>query len=266
MVKKLFTSLVNLVCKYILTLIEQNRVHQCFRSCWKTKFLTVHPTIRGMIKKFSDPCTSGYQGMKIWPKLFNIISLQGKALSLSVRAFLSLQNRRPFPGPPSTCLYDAFIASILCTTKMGFQFWERIQVRRSHIMRIWGMRKGFKSTFSCSSYGNLWRLGRGIVLQEQNTRGQFSSPLSCNFLGYRPQFACIICTVYRATLLKIINHDHPMTILKDWGHHLSCWMKPLKFLRRGWASVFQLFALHFWFWVKEVNPFLTWVKLPGSSS
>ena len=36
------------------------------------------------------------------------------------------------------CLYDAFIASILCTMKMGFQFWEQIEVRRSHITRIWG--------------------------------------------------------------------------------------------------------------------------------
>ena len=25
------------------------------------------------------------------------------------------------------CLYDAFIASILCTRKMGYQFWEQIE-------------------------------------------------------------------------------------------------------------------------------------------
>ena len=52
------------------------------------------------------------------------------------------------------------------------------------------------------------------------------------------------------------NHDHPLTIQKDWGGHLPCWMNPLKFLRRGWARVLQLFSLHFWLWVKEVNPCL----------
>ena len=37
-------------------------------------------------------------------------------------SFLIPSNRRPFPGPQLLVynLYDAFIASILCTTKMGF--------------------------------------------------------------------------------------------------------------------------------------------------
>ena len=47
-------------------------------------------------------------------------------------------------------LYDAFIASIL-----GLQFWESIEVRSSHVLGIWGMRKDFNSTFSRSSHGNL---------------------------------------------------------------------------------------------------------------
>ena len=96
------------------------------------------------------------------------------------QAFLFLQNRRLFPCfPPSTiyCLYDAFIASKLCTTKMGFQLWEQIKVRRSHIRRIWGMRKDFKSTFSPSSHGNLWRVGRGIVMQKQ--KADISFPYVC---------------------------------------------------------------------------------------
>ena len=45
--------------------------------------------------------------LHIWPLLFNIISLQlqGNVHSLtSVRVFLSLQNRMPIPGPPSTRL------------------------------------------------------------------------------------------------------------------------------------------------------------------
>ena len=54
-----------------------------------------------------------------------------------------------------------------------------------------------------------------IVLQEQNTESQFSLPLSCDYLALPSQFPCIICIVYCATLLKIINHDHPLTIPKD---------------------------------------------------
>ena len=70
-------------------------------------------------------------------------------MPISARAFLSLQNRRHFPGPQVQvrvyCLYGAFIASIECTTKVGFQFWVQIEVRKSHIRRIWGIRKDFKS-------------------------------------------------------------------------------------------------------------------------
>ena len=77
------------------------------------------------------------------------------------------------------CLYDAFSASILCTTKMGFQFWKQIKDRSSHIRRLLGMRKDFKSMFSCSSHGNLWRVG--ILLQEQNIARQF---FLASFLGF----------------------------------------------------------------------------------
>ena len=103
------------------------------------------------------------------------------------------------------CRYDAFIASKLCSTKVKFQFWEQTEVRRGHIRRIWGMRKDFESVFSRSSHGNLRRVSRRIVLQEKNTSSQFSSPLSCNFLAQTPQFCCIIFTIYRATLFKIIT-------------------------------------------------------------
>ena len=76
------------------------------------------------------------------------------------------------------------------------------------------MRKDLKSTFCCSSHGNLRRVDRDVVMQEQITGSQFSLPHSCNFLAKRPQFACKICTVHRATLLKIINHDLTLTIPK----------------------------------------------------
>ena len=108
------------------------------------------------------------------------------------------------------CCYDAF-ASKLCSTKVGFQFWEQIEVRRGHIRRIWGMRKDLESAFSRSSHGNLRRVSMHIVLQEQNSSGQFSSFLSCNFLAQAPKFCCIICIIYRATLLKIINYDYSLS-------------------------------------------------------
>ena len=50
---------------------------------------------------------------------------------------------------------------------------------------------------------------------------------------------CIICTVYRATFLKIINHDYSLIIPKDRGHHLPCWRNSLKFLRRGEPGCFH---------------------------
>ena len=142
--------------------------------------------IRGIIKQFSPPCTSGYQGIKIWSLLFNLISLQGNALSPSL-----LELSYPFKIEGLFlvhqvlvyCLYDALIASILWTTKMGFQFWEQKEVRKSHIRRIWGWGRILRSTFSRSSHDNLWRVGRGVVLQEKTTSNQVSSPLSCDFLA-----------------------------------------------------------------------------------
>ena len=41
------------------------------------------------------------------------------------------------------------------------------------------MWKDFKSTFSRSSHGNLWRVGRGVVLQEQNTVSFFPRLFLC---------------------------------------------------------------------------------------
>ena len=126
--------------------------------------------VRGMIKRFSTPCTSSYQGMKF--DLFNLVSLQGNALNPSLIELsypFKIEGLFLVPQILVYCLYDAFIASILCTTNLGFQFWEQIIGRRSHITRIWGVRKDFKSTFSRSSHGNLWHVGSGVILQEQST-------------------------------------------------------------------------------------------------
>ena len=113
-----------------------------------------------MIKKFSAPCTS--------------ISLQDNALSQSLfelsypfEIVLFL-----FPQVLVYYLYDAFIASILCTKKMGFQFWVQIEVRR-HIGRTWGMRKDFKYTLRCSSHGNLWRVAGALSCKSRTQRVSF---------------------------------------------------------------------------------------------
>ena len=109
-------------------------------------------------QKVLGPSASEYQGIEIWPLLFNIIPLQGNALCPSLFElaypfqievfFLVLQVLVHY-------LYDAFIASKLCSTKVGFQFWKQREVRRGHIRRIWGVRKDFESAFSHSSHGNL---------------------------------------------------------------------------------------------------------------
>ena len=132
--------------------------------------------------------------------LFNIISRQGNAFSPSLFELSYLFKIRGLFLVPQVLvywLYDTLIASPPCATKMGFLFWEQIEVWRSHIRRIWGMRKDF-----------LWFPGVAALIRLHNMH------------------------VYCATLLKIISHDHTLTIPKDWGHYLPCWMKPLTFDRR----------------------------------
>ena len=132
-------------------------------------------SIRGVIKKFSAPSASDYQLMKIWSLLFNIIPLQGNTLSPSL-----FELAYPFQIEVFFLvlhvlvhrLYDAFIASKLCSTKVGFQFWEQIGVRRGPYQENIGVRKDFESAFSHSSNGNLRPVSRRIVLQEQNTSSQ----------------------------------------------------------------------------------------------
>ena len=76
-----------------------------------------------------------------------MIPLQGNALSPSL-----FELAYPFqievlflvPKVFVHCFYDAFIASKLCSTKVGFQFWEQIEVRRAHIRRIWGVEEGLR--------------------------------------------------------------------------------------------------------------------------
>ena len=83
------------------------------------------PSVWRVIKTLSAPCSLGYLGMNVWPLLFNIVYPQRNALSPSLfEICYPFKIDGPFLVPQVLvyCLYDAFIASILCTTKIGFQF------------------------------------------------------------------------------------------------------------------------------------------------
>ena len=117
--------------------------------------------------------------------------------------------------------------------RRDYSFVEQMEVRRSHIKRILGMRKDFKSTFSRSSHGNLRSVDRVVVLQvwylivfmpDLCHLSYFAKSEQCKsdvlasflrFPGIFAQFARVMCSVYRADLLKIINHDHHLIIPKD---------------------------------------------------
>ena len=121
---------------------------------------------------------SVYFGLPGNKNLLNIITHQGNALSVSLfelSYLFKIEGLFLVPQVLIYCLYDAFIASILCTTKMGFQFWEQIEVRRSCIRRIWGGEEGYQIHIQSQQS---WQ----HVMRGQNTVSQFSSPLSCYFL------------------------------------------------------------------------------------
>jgi hypothetical protein len=109
-------------------------------------------------------------------------------------------------------LHDTFIASKTSTTKLGFQFRKEIEVRRGQVQRIWGMEKNFKATVSCSSHRIFGCVP--IAVPEKNALSQFAPPFTRDFLVQASKFVCIVRTVFGTTLLKIINHDYPLTISK----------------------------------------------------
>ena len=98
---------------------------------------------------------------------------------------------------------------------MRFQFWEQIEVTRSSIRKLWVMRNDFKSTFSRSSHGNLWRVDRGVVLQEQNTASQFSSPLSCDFPIRLHNMHCLSCNLAQDNQ-SWSPLDYPKRLRSEW--------------------------------------------------
>ena len=123
--------------------------------------------VRGMIKKFSVPCTLSYQGMKIRPLLFNIISLQGNALSPSLFELsypFKKQGIFLVPQVLVYCLNDAFIATKYQTKSFSdhrpynedeISVFGTDRRQKEPYQENMGMREDFKSTFSRSSHGNL---------------------------------------------------------------------------------------------------------------
>ena len=153
------------------------------------------------------------------------------------------------------CLYDAFIASILCTTEMGFQF----SVSRSHM----GMRKDFKGAFKRSSHGNLWCVGRCIIMQLEHKSYWLDSFLW--FPGVAASIRlhnmhCLLCDFAKDNEL---NHDHPLTSPK------KCNL--LNYLGGGDPGCFHCLLCIFDSgskWWTHVSSWVTTrsIKSPGSSS
>jgi hypothetical protein len=55
-----------------------------------------------------------------------------------------------------------------------------------------------------------WR----IVVQGQNALSEFAPSFTRDFWTQTSQFVCIVRTVYGTSLLKLGNHDYPLTFLK----------------------------------------------------
>jgi hypothetical protein len=88
------------------------------------------------------------------------------------------------------------------------------------------MGKNFKAAGSCISHRNLGCVSWGIVVQEQNASSQFALTFLHDFLTQTTHFVCIVRTVYGPTLLKIVNHDYPLTIPKKLKPSSSLLMDP----------------------------------------
>ena len=103
-----------------------------------------------MIKNFLAPCTSNLQGNALSPSLFEIsyaFKLGGLFLVPQVLVY---------------CLHDAFIASILCTTKLVFQFWEQKVSYQENI----GDEEGFQIHIQSQQSCQLVTCGQGLVHRE----------------------------------------------------------------------------------------------------
>ena len=74
---------------------------------------------------------------------------------------------------------------------------------------------GFQIHIQSQQSCQLVQCGQGRCLaRSEHGKSVFLAPF-LQFPCILAQFARIICTVYRANLLKIINCDHPLTIVKD---------------------------------------------------
>ena len=212
-------------------------------------FIPVHmirPNTRSVKKVLGLMYFGTYPGMNSLPLLFNIISLHLDALSPSLFQFAYPFKIEVFILVPQVliyCIYDTFIASEIPTMKVSFQLWEQIEVRRAKSGEYggWGRTSKPHSVAAAIATCDVW--AGALSCKSRTPRVNFPLLFLHNLLTQPPHFFCIICTVYRATFLKIINHDYSLIIPKDRGHHLPCWRNSLKFLKEGWARVLPLHAL-----------------------
>ena len=78
-------------------------------------------------------------------------------------SFLIPSKWKAFPGPHVLvyCLYDAFTASILCTTKIGFQFWEQIESQKEPYQENMRDEEGFEIHIQSQQSWQLVTCGQG---------------------------------------------------------------------------------------------------------
>ena len=137
-------------------------------------------------QKILCPLYFGLPGEKMTISFqYNLSSRQCTVLTLFEFSYPFIIGPFLVPQVLVYCLYDAFIASILCTTKMEFQFWEQKEVRGSHNRRILGSGRisNPHSLLAVMSTCYVWagqnttsRLG--LIVLPQNL---------CNLASYAPQ-------------------------------------------------------------------------------
>ena len=136
------------------------------------------------------------------------------------------------------CLNDAFIASILCTTKMGFQFWEHIEVRRKEpYQEKIGDEEGFQIHIQSQQSCQLVTCEQGRCPARAEHRKSVVLPSFLRFPGVATSIR--LCNMHRLScdLLKKINHDHPLT--KRLRPSSSLLNEPFCFLGRGEPGCFH---------------------------
>ena len=98
---------------------------------------------------------------------------------------------------------------------MRFQFLRTDRSQNEPYQDNIGDEEGFQIHIKLQQPCQLVKCEQGRCLARAENREPVSLASFVRFPGILAQFARIICTVYHVNLLKIINHDHPLTVQKE---------------------------------------------------